>query len=121
MAIHSRARSICARIAPIGSLRNHSRRNSERRRPGDSEEVRLCPTRACTGLGHNVNSLQEVDAVMEQAKRAGATIIKAAENTFWGGYTGYFQDPDGHLWEVPWNPEWERKDSGHLPSQYQGL
>jgi hypothetical protein len=58
-------------------------------------------------LGHNVNSPQEVDAVMEQAKRAGATIIKAAENTFWGGYAGYFQDPDGHLWEVAWNPQWE--------------
>ena len=55
-------------------------------------------------------SKKEVDAVMEQAKRAGAKIIKAAENTFWGGYAGYFQDPDGHLWEVVWNPEFEIKD-----------
>lgn len=61
-------------------------------------------------IGHNVNSKKEVDAVMEQAKRAGAKIIKDAENTFWGGYSGYFQDPDGHLWEVVWNPEWEIKE-----------
>ncbi|MBI4284219.1 MAG: VOC family protein [Chloroflexi bacterium] len=56
-------------------------------------------------IGHNVNSKVEVDAVMQQAKRAGAKIIKPAENTFWGGYGGYFQDPDGHLWEVVWNPQ----------------
>lgn len=58
-------------------------------------------------LGHNVSSKAEVDAVMGQAKSAGAVIIKAAHDTFWGGYSGYFQDPDGHLWEVVWNPEWE--------------
>ena len=61
-------------------------------------------------LGHNVASKQEVDAVMEQAKRAGAKILKPAENTFWGGYAGYFQDPDGHLWEVVWNPQMEIKE-----------
>jgi hypothetical protein len=55
-------------------------------------------------IGHNVNSKAEVDAVMEQAKRAGATIIKPAGETFWGGYAGYFQDPDSHLWEIAWNP-----------------
>ncbi|MBI3004827.1 MAG: VOC family protein [Ignavibacteriales bacterium] len=57
-------------------------------------------------IGHNVNSKKEVDAVMEQAKKAGARIIKRAQDTFWGGYAGYFQDPDGHLWEVAWNPAW---------------
>lgn len=57
-------------------------------------------------LGHNVTSRTEVDAVMEKAKKAGAVIIKAAHDTFWGGYSGYFQDPDGHLWEVVWNPQW---------------
>jgi catechol 2,3-dioxygenase-like lactoylglutathione lyase family enzyme len=57
-------------------------------------------------LGHNVTSSAEVDAVMEQAKRAGGTIVKPAHETFWGGYAGYFQDPDGHLWEVAWNPQW---------------
>src|SRR5512139_171900 len=58
-------------------------------------------------IGHNVASKKEVDAVMEQAKKAGAKIVKAAQKTFWGGYAGYFQDPDGHLWEVAWNPEWK--------------
>lgn len=56
-------------------------------------------------LGHNVASRAEVDAVMEQAKRAGAVIVKPAHETFWGGYAGYFQDPDQHLWEVVWNPD----------------
>jgi uncharacterized protein len=58
-------------------------------------------------LGHNVGSKTEVDAVMTQAKSAGAVIVKPAHDTFWGGYSGYFQDPDSHLWEVVWNPEWE--------------
>jgi catechol 2,3-dioxygenase-like lactoylglutathione lyase family enzyme len=57
-------------------------------------------------VGHNVTSKAEVDAVMEQAKKGGATIVKPAADTFWGGYAGYFQDPDGHLWEVAWNPQW---------------
>ena len=56
-------------------------------------------------LGHNVSSKQEVDAVMEQARKAGATIVKPAHDTFWDGYAGYFQDPDRHLWEVAWNPQ----------------
>jgi uncharacterized protein len=55
-------------------------------------------------LAHNVNSPAEVDAVMEQASRAGARVSKPAHRAFWGGYAGYFQDPDGHLWEVAWNP-----------------
>lgn len=57
-------------------------------------------------LGHNVASKEEVDAVMAQAVQAGARIVKAAHETFWGGYSGYFQDPDRHLWEVVWNPQW---------------
>jgi uncharacterized protein len=56
-------------------------------------------------LGHNVNSKSEVGVVMNQAKMAGGVIVKPAHNTFWGGYSGYFQDPDGHLWEVAWNPQ----------------
>ncbi|NAW66123.1 VOC family protein [Photobacterium halotolerans] len=55
-------------------------------------------------LGHNVGSKAEVDSVMKQAESAGATVIKAAQETFWGGYAGYFQDPDQHVWEVVWNP-----------------
>jgi len=61
-------------------------------------------------LGHNVNSKSEVDGVMDQAKRAGAVIVKPAHDTFWGGYSGYFQDPDGHLWEVAWNPQLTLQD-----------
>ncbi len=55
-------------------------------------------------IGHNVSSKAEVDAVMAQAESAGATIVKPAQQAFWGGYSGYFQDPDGHIWEVAWNP-----------------
>jgi uncharacterized protein len=58
-------------------------------------------------LGHNVCSKADVDAVMDQAKSAGALIVKTAQETFWGGYAGYFQDPDHHLWEVVWNPQWQ--------------
>jgi len=61
-------------------------------------------------LGHNVLSKAEVDGVMEQAKEAGAVVVKPAQETFWGGYAGYFQDPDGHLWEVAWNPSWTPPD-----------
>lgn len=58
-------------------------------------------------LGHNVGSKEEVDAVIAQAAAAGATVVKAAHDTFWGGYSGYFQDPDQHLWEVVWNPHFD--------------
>ena len=63
------------------------------------------PSATEISLGHNVISKAEVDAVMEQARAAGATIVKPAHDTFWGGYAGYFQDPDQHLWEVLWNPQ----------------
>ena len=55
-------------------------------------------------LAHNVNTKEEVDAVVEQAVSAGAKLIKKPQDAFWGGYSGYFSDPDGHLWEVAWNP-----------------
>lgn len=58
-------------------------------------------------IGHNVASKNEVDAVMEQARQAGALIVKPAQPAFWGGYAGYFQDPDQHLWEVVWNPQFD--------------
>jgi catechol 2,3-dioxygenase-like lactoylglutathione lyase family enzyme len=58
-------------------------------------------------IGHNVNTKDEVDAVMLQAEKAGAQITKPPSDTFWGGYAGYFQDPDGHIWEVVWNPKWQ--------------
>ncbi|MCY1550807.1 Glyoxalase/Bleomycin resistance protein/Dioxygenase superfamily protein [compost metagenome] len=65
-------------------------------------------------LGHNVASKEQVDEVMAQAKAAGASIIKPAQETFWGGYAGYFSDPDQHLWEVVWNPHMA------LPGQPEG-
>lgn len=71
-------------------------------------EGRQSPTELT--IGHNVDSKAEVDGVMALADRAGATMIKAAAETFWGGYAGYFQDPDGHLWEVVWNPQMQRSD-----------
>ena len=55
-------------------------------------------------IGHNVASAREVDEVMTQAEKAGARIVKPAARTFYDGYAGYFQDPDGHLWEVVFNP-----------------
>jgi uncharacterized protein len=57
-------------------------------------------------VAHNVSSRSEVDAVMANVERAGAQIVKSAQDTFYGGYAGYFADPDGHLWEVAWNPQW---------------
>ena len=55
-------------------------------------------------LAHNVRSKREVDELLKVAVEAGATLVKAAEDTFWGGYSGYFADPDNHLWEIAWNP-----------------
>lgn len=71
----------------------------------DSGLPRSAPSPTDFSIGHNVRLRAEVDAVMEQARAAGATIVKAAQDTFWGGYSGYFQDPDGHLWEIVWNPD----------------
>jgi catechol 2,3-dioxygenase-like lactoylglutathione lyase family enzyme len=58
-------------------------------------------------LAHNVAAKADVDDVLQEAVDAGATLVKPAADTAWGGYSGYFADPDGHLWEVAWNP--------HLP------
>ena len=55
-------------------------------------------------LAHNLRSREEVDTVLQEAQAAGANVIKAAQETDWGGYSGYFSDPDGFLWEVAWNP-----------------
>ena len=62
----------------------------------------VSPTSFC--IAHNVRNKGEVDEVMEQARKVGARIVKSAQRTFYGGYAGYFQDPDGHLWEVAYNP-----------------
>ena len=57
-------------------------------------------------IAHNCRDRAGVDAVLAQAEAAGATILKSAEDAAWGGYGGYFADPDGHVWEVAWNPGW---------------
>jgi uncharacterized protein len=76
----------------------------------DTKLEKTLPSPTEFTLGHNVNSKEEVDQVMEQARKAGATVTVSPHDTFWGGYSGYFQDPDGHLWEVVWNPQWEIQD-----------
>lgn len=68
-----------------------------------ASKTRRSPTEF--SIGHNVRSEQEVDAIMSQAERAGAKILKPPQKTFWGGYAGYFADPDGHLWEIAFNPK----------------
>jgi catechol 2,3-dioxygenase-like lactoylglutathione lyase family enzyme len=66
--------------------------------------------KGAVSIGHNVASKREVDDVIEQARRAGARVVKPGEDTFWGGYAGYFRDPDDHLWEVAWNPQLELEE-----------
>jgi uncharacterized protein len=69
-------------------------------------------------LAYNARSRAEVDTVMAEAESAGARILKPAQDAFWGGYSGYFADPDGHPWEVAWNPDWTLDEAGrvHLSS-----
>jgi len=72
-----------------------------------AEDAGLPPDRACFGgitLPHNVHSKEEADSVIYQALAAGAHLLKSAADISWGGYSGYFTDPDGHPWEVAWNP-----------------
>jgi len=63
-------------------------------------------------LAYNVADKAAVDAALKEAAAAGATILKPAEDVFWGGYAGYFADPDGHLWEVAHNPFWTLREDG---------
>jgi catechol 2,3-dioxygenase-like lactoylglutathione lyase family enzyme len=65
-------------------------------------------------LAHNVSSPAEVDAVIGEARQAGATIAREPESTFWGGYSGVFHDPDGHPWEVAHNPHWTLDEQGRI-------
>jgi uncharacterized protein len=70
--------------------------------------------RAAMSLGHNVHEKSEVDRLMKRAGEAGAKILKPAEDKSWGGYSGYFVDPDGFLWEVAWNPGWRLAADGSV-------
>jgi len=65
-------------------------------------------------IAYNARSREDVDAVLAEAKAAGADIVKPAQEAFWGGYSGYFRDLDGHLWEVAWNPEFAIDESGAI-------
>ncbi len=65
-------------------------------------------------LAYNAKSQEEVDEVLHSAQTVGATIVKPAQKVFWGGYSGYFADPDGYLWEVAWNPEWPFDENDNL-------
>ena len=76
-------------------------------------DARVTDTGASFGgmtLAYNARSREDVDAVLAEAKAMGAKILKPAEEVFWGGYSGYFADPDGHAWEVAWNPGWSLDD-----------
>ncbi|MEX2126898.1 MAG: VOC family protein [Xanthobacteraceae bacterium] len=78
-----------------------------------SKDAKIAATRARLGavsIGHIVNSKEQVDAVMQQAERAGAVVTDPAHDRFWGGYSAYFHDPDDHLWEIAWNPQWSVAD-----------
>jgi uncharacterized protein len=70
----------------------------------DSQLKKSEPSSTEFSIGYNTRNEPEVDTLMALAKRAGATVVKPAQKTFWGGYGGYFQDPDGHLWEIAYNP-----------------
>ncbi len=65
-------------------------------------------------LAYNTRNKAEVDAVLAEAARAGATLVKPAHEMFWGGYAGYFSDPDGHLWEIAWNPGFPMTEYGGI-------
>ena len=78
-----------------------------------SKDAKVEATRSRLGavsIGHIVNSKEEVDLLMRRAEQAGAVITDPAHDRFWGGYSGYFHDPNGHLWEVAWNPQWTVAD-----------
>lgn len=65
-------------------------------------------------LAHNTKSREEVDTLLRDAEAAGGRIVKPAQEAFWGGYSGYVADPDGHLWEIVWNPFWTLDDAGRV-------
>jgi uncharacterized protein len=64
-------------------------------------------------LAHNVDSAEKVDEIFVEVKKLGTRIVKAPQRTSWGGYSGYFADPDGYLWEVAFNPDWKLDAEGH--------
>jgi catechol 2,3-dioxygenase-like lactoylglutathione lyase family enzyme len=71
----------------------------------DAEIPKAPPSATEFSIAHNVRTPEEVNVILLEAAKGGARIVKHAQKTFWGGYSGYFQDPDGHLWEIAWNPK----------------
>ena len=80
----------------------------------DANAVALWNGNGGIAVAQNVASEAEVDAVMARAESAGARILKQAAKTFWGGYDGYFADPDGNLWEIAFNPHWGLEEDGRI-------
>lgn len=82
-----------------------------------AEDAGIAPTGSgfsSIALAYNARSRAEVDAVIAEAKAAGGKVLKPAAETFWGGYSGYFADPDGHVWEVAHNPGWTLDSVGRV-------
>ncbi|WP_448190178.1 VOC family protein [Azospirillum sp. sgz301742] len=82
-----------------------------------AEDAHLSPAGSGFGgitLAHNVRAREDVAAVLAEAEAAGGRILKPAQDVFWGGHSGYFADPDGHPWEVAWNPFISFTDDGRL-------
>lgn len=78
-----------------------------------SRDAKIAATQTRLGavsIGHIVNSREEVDSIIRQAEQAGAVVTDPPHDRFWGGYSGYFRDPDDHLWEIAWNPQWSVPD-----------
>ena len=88
-----------------------------------AEDAGLAPNERGFGgitLAYNARSKKDVDAVLAEAGRAGARILKPPHDTVWGGYSGYFADPDGHPWEVAWNPGWTITKKGDVKMEKSG-
>ncbi len=82
-----------------------------------AEDARVEPNREGfrgVTLAYNVEEKNEVARILAQVEKFGAKIVKPAEDVFWGGHSGYFADPDGHLWEVAWNPHWSLEEDGTI-------
>jgi len=81
-----------------------------------AEDANAVPSKGFRGvtLAYNAPSKQEVDQALKKAAQAGAKIVKEAQDVFWGGYSGYFADPNDHLWEVAWNPHWPLDSNGNI-------
>lgn len=82
----------------------------------EDAQTKMERTRTFRGitLAHNVATKNEVDTILQHAVDSGARLEKKAQDVFWGGYSGYFSDPDGHFWEIAWNPHWTLLSNGAL-------